>query len=111
MLVTMQEQTSTRSTRFIVLLIPTKELVYESFMAGRGSAGYDHLIQMEHTARAHIIETLESNQIEYVDALPALVAALNTDQAIYKNDIDGHPIAAGYNILAETLLPAFTTAP
>ncbi len=95
--------TQNKGIRLIVLFIPTKELVYArqlvaASMAPDGSP-LEQLFSSERQMRNLMSSFLKSNNIEVVDALPALSEG-SQKQAIYPFN-DGHPNAKGYAIIAE----------
>ncbi|MFC1705401.1 GDSL-type esterase/lipase family protein [Planctomycetota bacterium] len=91
---------------FIVLLIPTKELVFEEVLRKEGTAvseGYSRLVRMEQTTWSRTKAWLDKRGIDYVDALPALRAQLRRGPQPYPEDRDGHPNAVGHRTVAELL--------
>jgi lysophospholipase L1-like esterase len=103
LLVDMAEQARAANVRLIVLLIPTKELVYAGRMQAEKSAAYDLVVRRETRLRELVIADLAEHDIEYVDALPAWRAALDRDQTIYPSGSDGHPNAEGHLVLSALL--------
>jgi lysophospholipase L1-like esterase len=104
----MQSVTEKRGIRLIVLIIPTKERVYSDILRRSGYVE-KHLslreaLEQEDVARAAIIELLRAQNIEVLDPLPALAAA------VHKRDLypsypsaDIHPNKDGYRVIAETI--------
>jgi hypothetical protein len=95
----------------LVLLIPTSELVYADAMrmSQDGLDGtYGRLVQMETRARSEIVALCEEDGIEYVDALPALRAAVEQNERIYPSTGDGHPLALGYHLIASSVNEALS---
>jgi lysophospholipase L1-like esterase len=103
LLLDMAEMTRAAHTRFVVLLIPTKELVYAEKMPEGKSPTFDLVFRRETRLRDQITTYLDENGIDYVDVLPTWRAALDNHQAIYNHDNDGHPTAEGHRLLAELL--------
>ncbi len=102
-LLDIQQQVHNSGARLVVLLIPTKELVYADLMAGQSNAAYARQIRLEEDARSRIVDLLDANGIEYVDSLPALREAVQSGIAIYPRDTDGHPMPEGYRVIANTV--------
>ena len=93
----------------LVVLIPTKESVFASLMRQSGSlhAGtLSDLIDAEAMVRAQVVQRLEADGTPYVDALPALSAAAQKGEYIYRRIEDGHPTPAGYTVIAKVVASA-----
>lgn len=85
----------------IVLVLPTKELVFESLVEDlRRFPGYAELVVLEHALRAKIAQTLADQGIDHVDALDALRACFDRGEQPYAVSGDGHPNATGYHAIA-----------
>ena len=100
-----QELTRRGATKLIVLLIPTKELVFADKVAALGKidSTYAALVQMETADRDEIKDYCSSRRIQVVDVLPALSAAVGRNQQIYLESADGHPNSAGYDLIAKAV--------
>ena len=85
--------------RFIVLLIPTKEAVFEEIYRDPPES-YRRLMENETLARRTMTEFFDANGIEYVDALPALRAQLTAGPQPYHWNHDGHPNEHGHRAIA-----------
>ncbi|MFH0953255.1 MAG: hypothetical protein V1873_02885 [Verrucomicrobiota bacterium] len=85
--------------RFVVLLIPTKELVFRDVVE-RPSAEYRAVVANEEAVRKQTMDYLRKHRIEYVDALPALRRELASGKQPYPVSRDGHPNAWGHAVLA-----------
>jgi hypothetical protein len=95
----MHARAAAAGVRFMVLWIPTKELVYREVVEGGGEA-YDALTESERTLQARMRRVLQEDGIEVVDALPALRTQLVSGRPPYPLDQDGHPSAAGHEAMA-----------
>lgn len=105
----MKQKADSHDTAFLVLLLPTKELVFSERIAASGVAApkaYDSLVENEQTLRAEMIAALEEAGIEYVDALPALRKCLAEGVSPYPSSADGHPNAAGQKAIAKAVAAA-----
>lgn len=91
--------------KLLVLLIPTKELVYADQMQREGklTGTYAHLIEMENRARNDVASSCAEKRLACVDALPDLRSAIARGQRIYPSTTESHPNAAGYRVLATTV--------
>ncbi len=91
-------------SRCIITLIPTKESVYwpvaRSALSGEGLAVTEKMVEAEQTARMQITAFLEDNGFEYIDVLANMQQAAQ-QRTIYPNGHDGHPIGAGYQVIAD----------
>jgi hypothetical protein len=89
----------------LLLLIPSKEFVFCSAMNQQNATGTDcaQLSQNESRLRDAIVRDCLSNQIEYVDPEPPLVAAVLRQEQIYPPNSESHPQAHGYSIIATTI--------
>jgi lysophospholipase L1-like esterase len=90
--------------RFVVLLIPTKELVFSEQAAALRSRSYHELVRKERQLWAEVRAVLDDHGIEWVDAMPSLQAGLAAGQQPYQVTWDGHPAEAGHRVIAETLV-------
>ena len=92
---------------FIVILIPTKETVFETRLAGRSDLANPEqiarLLEAEQSAREDLTRFLQGQGVDVIDPLPLLRKAAG-DTVIYPPNEDGHPISAGYRAIAESVL-------
>jgi hypothetical protein len=100
----MRTATREKGIQFLVLLIPTKELVYNDVISGLKDYPvpdvFHKLIAVETDAWANIKMGLDQRGIAYIDALPQLRQALLTEEKVYPINRDGHPRAAGHRAIA-----------
>jgi lysophospholipase L1-like esterase len=91
--------------KLLVLLIPTKELVYADLMQREGKLNgtYARLVEMENQSRHDVESWCNEKRIRCVDALPNLQRAIAGRQQIYPSTTESHPNAAGYRVLAATV--------
>lgn len=91
-----------RGIRFFVVLIPTKELVFQDLVKDP-SESYRTLIAQEEKFWNETTDFFEKHNIEYVDALPALKKELVNGNNPYKEEIDGHTNKFGHKAIAEVV--------
>jgi hypothetical protein len=106
MLLRIQGRVDAADTKLLVLLIPTKEMVYAGAVAkqqGQLDRTYTRLVEMDTRARPEIITLCEENNIVCVDGLPVLAEAVQRNEQIYPVHTDGHPVAHGYFLLASAV--------
>jgi len=96
----------TKGKKFIVVIIPTKELVYGRYMNYVGmeySTQLADYLKKEERLVNQIIDFCKTNQIDCVEPADDLVVGLKDKKEIYPADIDGHPTAEGYKVIAESV--------
>jgi lysophospholipase L1-like esterase len=101
----MQARAAAARIRFVVVLIPTKELVFAEAWR-TPSPAFRRLTENEERSRAELKAFLALERIAFIDALPALRAQLADGRAPYPRTQDGHPNAAGYAAVAEAVAAA-----
>lgn len=100
-----QAQTAAAGVDVLMLIIPTKEMIYADAIEtqyGELSEDYQQLVAGERWYRDELISLFESNDIAYVDALPPLRAAA-PDMALFPPTSDSHYLPAGYRIIGEAV--------
>lgn len=98
------------SVRLVLAVVPTKELVYALKVEQEGlAAPADYLTLVRHE-RENIDrlgrQLADLKNATYVDLVGPLQQAAITPTALYPPNINGHPIAAGYQVIAQALVPA-----
>lgn len=94
--------------RALFTIIPTKELAFARKVADQekdlGYAPYDRLIAAESARLDHLADQIRAIPgAQYVDVLSPLQQAVLTQEAVYPSTSDGHPLAAGYGVIAASL--------
>jgi hypothetical protein len=93
--------------RMLVVLIPTKELVFAEVAADSVSEpSYASLLSFEQHHWEETRTILDEKGIAFVDTLPALRAALEGGVPIYQESSDGHPAPAGQAVISEAVRSA-----
>lgn len=94
-----------RRVDVLVVLIPTKELVFFPACppATQSKGSYPALLAREQQARQRAMAFLDERGIAWVDTAPALEAAVQQGQAVYPHSTDSHPNALGYGVIARAV--------
>jgi hypothetical protein len=89
-------------TEFLVVLLPTKELVFRDLAvkARFDARDYWWVVEKEEVLRSQTMDFLRSHGIPFVDALPALRESLAGGVQPHQESSDGHPNPAGHRIIA-----------
>jgi hypothetical protein len=102
-------EVSRQGARLLVVLIPTKERAYCSYLKASGSVlppAHARLCDAETLAKTRLMEHLSRQRIEHVDTTPALEAGIAAHGQLYPPDGDGHEQAAGYAVIAGVVADA-----
>jgi hypothetical protein len=95
-----------RGCRFLVVIIPTKEMVFARYLEGNAGLhlheALDRLIAHEGMARETLLQFMREADIAHVDALPALREAVG-DQLYARTTRDMHPGRNGYRVIGEVV--------
>ncbi len=109
--------------KIIFLILPTKELVYakkvqEYYNSSIKSKAdyfisfkeqYLNLVRDEYNNIKRLAKSLEKNpDAIYVDVIESLQDAALKPQQLYPQSSDGHPLPAGYQIIAKALSPTIS---
>lgn len=93
-------------TRFLVVIIPTKESVFSDYIEGRrdldASDSIDELIKNERQVNKIVKTYFDEHGIEYIDVLDSLKSEAGSEQ-LYPNNFGGHSNKNGYGIIAEAV--------
>jgi len=94
----------------IFTVIPTKELVYAKKIdreTTRPKAKYDQLITMEKENIDRLVSKLKLlPKSTYVDLVGPMQQAALQSVPLYPDNINGHPVAAGYRVIARIIASA-----
>ena len=92
--------------RFVVLLIPSKERVYESAVLARSElppSEYSRMVQSEREVTNLLVGLMQESRIEHADVTDRLIKAIDAEPDVYPDTGDGHPLRAGYQVYAEAV--------
>lgn len=106
LLLEMKDIISKQNRDFIIVLIPTKERVYVDFMKLKQQEVPDSLSNIVDKEKEvlRVMQVFCSvNNIKCIDVSPDLSQALFDGQKIYPESLDGHPLATGYRVIAESV--------
>jgi len=95
----MKERSEAAHIQFIVMLIPTKELVFQDVVfrqPGAMSKTGQALVENEVLVRQKTASFLNAHGIHSIDVLPALKAQVESGVQPYPMSQDGHPNAIGH---------------
>lgn len=102
-------EASKTNTKLILTIVPTKELVYARKIAAEGLVPpeeYRALIAAEATNITDLAEQIKAlPNVHYADLIELLQLAVLQPKAYYPTNLNGHPLADGYKIIAEALSP------
>lgn len=105
----MQQLAEQAKIPLLILILPTKERIYVSYMQEKEEVVPPLLLEREGIERS-LFKTVQAYCVEIdlwcVDALPGLVETLGSDSAVFPNSTDGHPNPPGYRSMAETAFDA-----
>ncbi len=93
--------------RFLVVFLPTKELVVEPFLDSshlKSPENYRRLVKNEKLARNKIERYLREHGIPYADATPWLRESIRKGKSPYLINLDVHPDAEGHRAIAAGIL-------
>jgi len=104
----MRRVTDEGGARLLIVLIPTKESVFEGRIDNVRGAGcldvLQHVVSNERIARGLIVEELQREGMAYVDVLPALRAGVAAGtERLYLRSSDSHPNQWGYRAIATAI--------
>lgn len=107
----MAKSASDVNVHLVLTIIPSKELVYAERVRREGinaSAEYTKLVELERKNIDQLAQAIRLlPNVDYVDLVEALqkTASSNSNVQLYPSGPNGHPLKAGYRIIASTLAP------
>jgi len=105
----MNEICQQNHVQFLVVVIPTKEMVFSDYLEHNSRVPLDDVIDRllvnERLAREQTFKFMTDTNIAHVDALPALKRSV--EQGLYARSAgDMHPNKNGYRVIAEAVAKA-----
>jgi len=98
--------------KLVFTIIPTKELAYADKVKAAGLDApekYRELVTAESGRVQALAAALQAiDGVRYVDVTKPLQQAALGSTALYLGNIDGHPVAAGYKVIGDTIAAAIT---
>lgn len=106
------EKARQRGMQLVFTVIPTKELVYADKVQAEGLSApqpYTALVGAEAARLRSLAAALQAiDGVRYVDVVKALQQAALGDTALYPDNSNGHPLAAGYKVIGERIAAAIS---
>jgi len=99
----MARRSAAAKARFLVLWIPTKELVFAPGIAAGTMPHLRRLIDAETAVQQQVRDSAANLGVPFIDALPALRRSLALGEGPYPQSTDGHPTAIGYAHIADVV--------
>lgn len=106
---TLQQDADAQGTKLLIALIPTKERVYCRYLKDSGwhlPGAFANLCDTEEQIKKDLALFFATEHIAYVDVTEAMEAQSYQHIQLYPKDSDGHPLAAGYGVIAHTIYDA-----
>lgn len=105
----MNETCQQNRTQFLVVVIPTKEMVFSNYLEHDTQLPLhdvvEKLLANERSARSQLFNFMTVTNIPYVDTLPALEES--SQKGLYAvSAVDMHPNKNGYRVIAEAVSEA-----
>jgi hypothetical protein len=102
----MKEICQKNRVQFVVVVIPSKEMVFSDYLEHNSQLPLndviDKLLSSERSALAQTFRFMSENNIEFVDALPGLKKSAG--QGLYAlSAVDMHPNRNGYRVIGEAV--------
>lgn len=105
----LKAETDRQGIPLLVVLIPTKERAYCRHLRASGAKmpeSYLKLCDAEQLAKADLVRFMAEQRIANVDVMPVLESHIDRHIQLYPTDSDGHPQAAGYEVIAREVASA-----
>lgn len=98
----MAQRSKAAGMGFLILWIPTKELVFAPQLAA-DVPDLARLVQAETFVQSRVRDLATELGVSFIDALPVLRRSLERGEQPYPETADGHPTAAGYGRIARVV--------
>ncbi len=106
----MSEKAEAQGVSFVVVFIPTKERVYGTYLANKGiviPASIEKLLEKEEEVTNVLLTLCQDRNLQCIEVLSDLALALEKKIKVYGSSFDGHPLASGYAVLAQSVYDAY----
>jgi len=108
----MAEKVKALGMRVVFTVIPTKELVYADKVQAENLVApepYRALVSAESGRLQTLVAQLQAiDGVRYVDVVKPLQQAALGNTALYPENSNGHPLAAGYKVIGDSIAAAVT---
>jgi hypothetical protein len=107
-LLSMRTLVEQANARFLVVILPTKSIVYSELMSTATPAppqAFSRYNEAEQRLTRSIEEFLDAHNIDYVNSTSALRERLARNEPTHPESDDGHPNKNGYAAIAGAILP------
>jgi hypothetical protein len=108
-LVEMRSEAANQGVQLLIVLIPTKEYVYCAHLKQSGTIlppTYVRLCEAEEQVKQELTAHLAATGIRHVDVTGPMRDQVAKHVQVYPTDADGHHLAAGYGVIANTVRDA-----
>lgn len=105
----LRSHTDAQGIQLLVVLIPTKERAYCSYLKDSGEQLPNTLVSLcdaEARVKEDLVQSFATEKIAYVDVTGAMEENIRKHVQIYPTDSDGHPNATGYSVIARAVYDA-----
>jgi lysophospholipase L1-like esterase len=105
----LQKEADDQGANLLIALIPTKERVYCRYIKDSGGHlpnSYTSLCDAEERMKEDLIRFFTTKKIAYIDVSGAMEKQTYQHIQIYPKNLDGHPLATGYGVIARTVYDA-----
>jgi len=91
--------------KMVFIIVPTKELVYTKKIEREGISAPRSYLTLIDNEKKNIVELADTLSrlpgSKYVDVVEALQSAALKSEPLYPANINGHPVGAGYDVIAD----------
>jgi len=102
----MEREAREAGCRFSIIIIPTKELIYGQYFRNKGeavSSSMKNYLEKEEELLSEVMNFCQKEKINCFSVAEEMSFSLEKRQAIYPTSMDGHPIARGYLVIAQSV--------
>lgn len=110
----LESDASTRGTKLLVVLIPTKERAYCRYLKDSGErmpASFLNVCDAEEWIKEDLVRFFATRNIAYVDVREAMEEKIRNHVGIYPATSDSHPQVDGYGVIARAVYDALRRQP